>query len=597
METCIVTTPIRPKPTVFPPFGSMAIIQSLRNDNKKCSFYNIDYHRYDREEVKRYLKEKNYDIIGISAVVSTAYEYTKFLCETIRSINPNTIIIVGGGLCASAEVLHRKSMVDYCVIGDGEIIIKNLVNAIIENRVTDEDLLKIKGITFIDKKDKFRFTGYGHPLPAPLLEEPDFEILREDNSLDFFISPRGGRSYDPEKNFKEGNSCLVIVAKGCVARCSFCHRFEKGYRVNPLEKIKNHLIKLRDVYNVRYISIGDENFGSYKEETKELAKMLGELGFVWTVGGVRAHTVDYESLKLWRDNGCEVVLYGIESGSEKMLKVMEKKITRSQNIQALKDTYDAGLSTVIQLVIGMPGETDETIEETIDFLIETMKYYPEPFRKNINYLISINYAQSLPGTPLYEYARENGYLEKSLDAEEKYLISISDKDAYDNEHFINFTQQPLLKVLSWRYWINWKIFREHVKQHLKIDISKSKMLYGFISMVLNKFFKIKIKSELEATLDKYSYSQKNPNYNFQTYPKVTDALRLLIPWNKYTYPFILLLVAYKESMNVKWFFKMIFEHIVWSSKKFNQENLPSQTLRKTVTISDDDETVEIRKGR
>jgi len=123
------------------------------------------------------------------------------------------------------------------------------------------------------------------------------------------------------------------------------------------------------------------------------------------------------------------------------------------------------------------------------------------------------------------------------------------------------------------------------------------MLYGFISMVLNKFFKIKIKSELEATLDKYSYSQKNPNYNFQTYPKVTDALRLLIPWNKYTYPFILLLVAYKESMNVKWFFKMIFEHIVWSSKKFNQENLPSQTLRKTVTISDDDETVEIRKGR
>jgi len=226
-----------------------------------------------------------------------------------------------------------------------------------------------------------------------------------------------------------------------------------------------------------------------------------------------------------------------------------------------------------------------------------MKYYPDPFRNKLNYLISINYAQSLPGTPLYEYARENGFIEKSIDGEEKYLISISDKDAYDNEHFINFTQQPLLKVLSWRYLMNWKIFREHVRQHLKIDIPKSKMLYGFVVMVLNSYFKTKIKSELETALDKYSYSQKNPNYNFQTYPKVTDALRLLIPWNKVTYPFILLLIAYKESMNAKWFFKIIFEHIVWSSKKFNQENLPFQTLRKTVTISDDDETVEIRKGR
>ena len=96
--------------------------------------------------------------------------------------------------------------------------------------------------------------------------------------------------------------------------------------------------------------------------------------------------------------GCTSVMFGIESGSPRMLKVMEKKLFLEQNIAALKATYDAKLLTVIQLVIGMPGETDETINETIDFLIKTMPFYPDPFREQIDYLLSINYAQSLPGT-------------------------------------------------------------------------------------------------------------------------------------------------------------------------------------------------------
>ena len=64
------------------------------------------------------------------------------------------------------------------------------------------------------------------------------------------------------------------------------------------------------------------------------------------------------------------------------------------------------MATVVQLVIGMPGETDVTIEETIDFLKEVMKYYPDSYKNQLSFLVSINYAQALPGTPLYEYARE-----------------------------------------------------------------------------------------------------------------------------------------------------------------------------------------------
>lgn len=598
MKICIVTTPIRPIPTAFPPFGSMAIIQSLRNNGEEVHFHHIDYHRWNNEQNYEYFKKHQFDFVGISAVVSTAYAYTKYLAYLIKDINPKTTVIVGGGLVASANVLHRKSKIDYCVVGDGEIIVKNLVNAIKNKKTSDEDLLKIKGITFIDENDNLRFTGYEHPLPAPLLEDPDYSILEDDNSIDHYIAQRGGRTYDPEVNFTNGKTAVVIVAKGCVARCTFCHRFEKGYRVSPLEKIKNHLVMLKEKYGVGYISVGDENFGSYKDETAELAKIFGSLGFTWSVGGVRAHTVDLEMLKLWRANGCENVLYGIESGSPKMLKVMEKKISLDQNIAAIKATYEARLTTVMQFVIGMPGETDETIDETIDFIKKTMKYYPDPFRNKLNYQMSVNYAQSLPGTPLYEYARENGYLSKTIDGEEKYLIYISDKDAYDNDHFINFTKQPLLKVFSWRYKMEWEVWREHAKINLKISLPKLKVFIGLSKMIFNRLFKTNFKSKLENELDKFkAHNNKNPYFNFQPAPRIVDGLRLLFSWNKISYPFLCILIAYRESSNLKWFFKMIFEHIIWNFKDIDLSTLPSESLRKTVNISDTDETLELRRGR
>lgn len=72
---------------------------------------------------------------------------------------------------------------------------------------------------------------------------------------------------------------------------------------------------------------------------------------------------------------------------------------------------------------------------------------------------------------------------------------------------------------------------------------------------------------------------------------------MLLPWNKYTYPLICLMVAYHESQNIKWFFKLIIEHLIWSTKKFDDQNLPKKTLRQIVNINDMDETLELRKGR
>ena len=122
-------------------------------------------------------------------------------------------------------------------------------------------------------------------------------------------------------------------------------------------------------------------------------------------------------------------------------------------------------------------------------------------------------------------------------------------------------------------------------------------------MYFNKIFKIKINSTLEEEINKfqsdeeYGSSEIHDVYIFRERAIISDGIRLLIPWNKITYPFLALLIAIKESKNLKWFFRMIIEHLIWSLKKFDTSKLPTTTLRKVVNILDKDETLEIRKGR
>jgi len=602
MKICICTTPIRPTPSGFPPFGSMAIIQSLKSIGLNPLFYHLDYFRYSEEQIKNYFYENQFDVVGISAVVSTAYKYTKNLVNIIKTTNNKTIVVVGGSLTASAKVLHLKCNIDYCVIGDGEIIIRELIKCYKENNLSDENLIKIKGITFYNKDNNFTFTGFAKPPSPEEIKNPDFNILKNVGCLDYYMTDRPPWMDDYGINYKHDNKKTVtfISSKGCVARCTFCHRNEKGYRVLPQSSTSMHLEDLVRNYNVGWLSIGDENFGSNKQATKIFLEQLRKLNLKWRAGGVRANTVDLETLKLWKDSGCTQVIYGIESGSPTMLSVMEKKITLEQNINALKLTYEADLPTVVQLVIGMPGENDITIDETIDFLLKTMPFYSDCFRNRLNLFLSINYAQSLPGTPLYEYARKEKYISRNLDEEEQYLLLISDTDAYAEDHFINYTKQPLLKVLSWRYKIQFSIFKYHAKHNLRIEstlFEKTISFFAILLKLLGKFFKIKILLNTPIEKKFSEFFEVTSTDGYFNLRGSSHTLAYLIPWNKYTYPFLVFFIALRSSKGFnKKFFKLIGEHLIFSLK-LKKLDLPKKTLRKLDIGQATDEDILLRMGR
>lgn len=611
MKICICTTPIRPYPTNFPPLGSLAIIQSLQRMGESVDFYHIDYFRYSMEQIEEHFSNNQYDVVGISSVVSTAYAYTKKLAKLIRTVSPKTTIILGGNLAASAELILRKTDIDFCVVGDGEIIIQNLIRVLSKKPVDCGELHTIAGISFLDENEKFNFTGFGERPSAHNIEWPDYSILESMGALPYYISDVDDSRFGNSVEIQPGDKCATVVMnKGCVARCTFCHRWEKGYRSLSLERIVDHIGYLKAKYNVRFIDVGDENFGSDRKSTEEIVSKLGELGIVWRSAGVRTNTVSLESLLHWKNNGCVSVIYGVESGSPSILKVMEKNTSLENNINAITWTGEAGLETVIQLVIGMPGENDITIGETIDFLKKVSPHMLLWRNLPPSKSISVNYAQALPGTPLYEHAREHGFIGKTLDNEESYLLKISDSNAADTGHYFNFTEQSMLSALTWRARLLSEIDAYWLKQKGYEQLS----VWWILNFYLKRLRRISEKNNSGEGASDDAMKQRTDFIKDSGYFNISQnfifAPILLNSATSLFFNYILLsgvivreLVKSKSLIYVS---RLIGEHIQWKIKNIflstPDGGRPTQSLRKTVSITaqqsnSEDQMISLRKGR
>ncbi len=505
MKIVLCTTPIRPVPTDYPPFGSMAVMQALRQAGYDPLFFDIDALRPTFEQVIDRFQKEAPDVIAISAVVSTAYGYVKKLCIRLKEELPGVRIVLGGNLAASAELLHRFCGVDICVAGEGERVMVNLVRHLSE-------LSKVPGITYLDSSGQMMFTGYEAAIPAAELCDPDFSILERFSRIENFITDpfqrwdfaQDPRSRQPHRAGKKMS--LVTSTKGCVARCTFCHRWDRGFRQVSPEKVIGRIRTLIEKYNVGFVMFGDENFGSDLKALDELIEQIRPLDILWQVGGIRARTIDPERLKKMREAGCVALYYGFETGSPDILKVMEKNLDLSHNLAAARATHEAGLFTVYQLVLGMPGETRRTVGETVEMVKQITEFLPEP---PFQYL-SINYIQALPGTPVYEYARTQGRIAPGLAGEDEYLTAISDIDAGDDTKFLNFTADPYLTVQSWRP----RILYEATEHWYRVRQGKR----GFLSAQTTR--------QKGGQFKEYQKGGYFNRQNFQRHPLV---LRLLSP--------------------------------------------------------------------
>jgi len=443
------TIPLRGIPDSFPPYGIMSIMQYLRKIGyNNIKLINQDFLRLDLEQILEMTKKYDPDIIGISGVVSTGYDYIKNLSLKLKQIKIKVPIVLGGPLGASANIILENTGIDIVCISEGEHVMQDLLSV----KFKKDKLKSVKGIVYKEKNNKIINTGYATSVDPSLIYDVDYEDLNQNNGeLDHYMPAF-------ELGSKKNRSIAIPGSKGCVAKCTFCHRWDKGIRYIPVKLIMNRLDFLIQNYNIGYFQFADENFGTDRTWLKEFCENITKRKIKWTVGGMRVNCIDEERASMMKKAGCESAIFGMETGSDKMLKVMNKGVKLKDNYNALKIIHENEMHTTIQLVIGMPGENWDTINETSEFL-----KYQVSLSENISpFNFSINYAQALPGTPLYEYARQKAIITD----EEDYLKWVSNKNASDDiYHMHNLSGYPKIIVLSWRPYLIATTLDHYIKKY------------------------------------------------------------------------------------------------------------------------------------
>lgn len=441
-------------------------------DESEYDFYDIDMLLPDDNELFRYFSERKPDMVGLSAVTSGAYTQVKRVAQIIRNASPNTWVVLGGNLAASANVILRKTEVNLCVVGDGEIAWSELIKHYRQyGRSQNDNLRKIAGVAFLEKNGDLFFQSFGEKLQKAELEYiPDYEILKKgfqgepDLVWNYFRPGKGSswfnhdaRTFDPARR---PNVAVLWASKGCPVRCTFCQRPTKGYRALEIERYESEIQKLVEEYDVGFVFVGDESFGSDHEQAREFAVLMKKYNLLWGAGGVRCDSVTRDDIKFFAENNCVALKFGVESGSQKILDVMEKRFRVSDVEQAVKWCAEFKLFSPLSIMLGMPGETEETVRETARYIARlAYEINKDPFSV---FGGDVFYAIPFPGTPLYEYGQHLGVIGASVDEEEKYLEGLFSAPTYKMS-YINLNGAEVRDVLVWEIMVAILVRKEHAR--------------------------------------------------------------------------------------------------------------------------------------
>jgi hopanoid biosynthesis associated radical SAM protein HpnJ len=194
----------------------------------------------------------------------------------------------------------------------------------------------------------------------------------------------------------------IYSSRGCPARCIYClwpqtfsgQRMRTRSPQNVYEEVK---WIVDNIPEMRELSFDDDTFSADKKHARAVAELIKPLGISWVINA-RANC-DYETLKVMRDAGLRHVVVGYESGNEQILKNIKKGVTKAQAIQFTRDCQKLGISIHGAFIMGLPGETRETIRETIE--------YAKMLDLNS---IQASLASPYPGTEFYDMCKEQGWI-------------------------------------------------------------------------------------------------------------------------------------------------------------------------------------------
>lgn len=368
----------------------------------------IVYGLSDDEMIKR-IRNFDPDLIGIGNLFSAQEKNTIHHCQLAKKAKDVPVVVGGIHPTLAPEEVIKSPFVDYVVIGEGEHRFLNLINGLNE-----------------DKPD-FDFDGIAYKKGQEIFINP---MTSRIDDLDEFGSP--DRSLvDVEKYLKAGvfyspfprkrRVERIMTSRGCPFNCVFC-AYSTGKKLvfRSVGNIIEEIEELVNKYKIEEIQFSDDNLTFNRERAMDLFRRLKPYNLSWcTPNGIMVRTLDEEMIKLMAESGAYQLTFNIESGSQRVLReIIDKVVPEKEKVKELvRICHDNGIQVHGQLMIGLPGETREEIEQTLNY----------PYEVEFD-SVSFFIANPLPGSRLFEICKEKGYLKKDRKVDFKSSEIVIPKD-------------------------------------------------------------------------------------------------------------------------------------------------------------------------
>ena len=325
--------------------------------------------------------------------------------------------------CGAITVLRSKIIADVPALRD-EILKDNKVDVFI-NSEPEAVIEKLCEEAAKEKEKKSK-----NPQPLACLRDPDCRVVE---NWDFLLNVPGISFYAngkaittlPAKEISDidvlpyaayhllpslkpyhtgvmdGPFALVQTTRGCPFLCTFCSFGKTKCRERGVESVISEIKYLKDRFKIKSFLFFDDTISIKQGRIEQLAKRMIEEklnGLKW-VCCTRANLVNYDMLKIMKKAGMKEIAIGIETGSETILKSTKKGVTLDDIRQAAKWCHELGIMFYGLAIIGLPGETKETVKETVDFIKEIDPFYTQ-----------FCFSTPFPNTEIYEYYEKNNFI-------------------------------------------------------------------------------------------------------------------------------------------------------------------------------------------
>ena len=369
--------------SIFLPLGIGYLAAVLEQKGYKVDVIDCQITRPDQKTLEDKFRSLNPDIIGITSATVT-YLPALDVLKTAKIAVPKALTLMGGPhvTVLDHEAFTESSNLDIIVRGEGEQTILELAKLVSERKL--ENLSQVQGITFKNK------TQIIHNPDRPFIADIDSLPQPAHHHFDTNMYRLFGVNYMP-----------IITSRGCPSACTFCLASKMcghAFRGRSPSRVVDELEWLRDKFNAGAYAFYDDTFTFDLKRAYAICDEMQKrkLNLPWDCR-TRVDRVNKELLAKLKATNCQLIHFGVESGSPEMLKLMRKGTTVELNAQAIKWAKEAGISVAVSLVIGYPTETPKMLQQTIDFLNKTKPDY-----------VYMCEAVPYPGTELANFVQELG---------------------------------------------------------------------------------------------------------------------------------------------------------------------------------------------